>query len=243
MGQHMQGTDKRNPRKLGQWVGWSMLATLVIGFASAILISQGIDINLTADVQATAHNMLDAELRLRAKAYIAALTFALDGLVSIGLFLLLRKSGELLAGWSLLISISAAILLLLGAMFAMNAAEFASDPAYRTITGESQRLMLAGVQATSHYTSFHLGLVLSSFAMAGFFFLFLRSALIPAIIAGWGLFASLFVGTTIVARDFIPVLGHETVTTAFMISNLVAIASTGLYLSIRGVRTGPDQAR
>ena len=102
--------------------------------------------------------------------------------------------------------------------------------------------MLAGLQATSDYTSFHLGLVLSSFAMAGFFFLFLKSALIPRLIAGWGLFASLFVGVTIVARDFIPILGQEAVTAAFMISNLVGIIATSIYLSIYGVRTDPKAA-
>ncbi|MGB5723761.1 MAG: DUF4386 family protein, partial [Parasphingorhabdus sp.] len=156
---------------------------------------------------------------------------------SLGLFLLLRKSGQLLAAWSLLVSVTAAIFSLLGAIFALNAAEIAGDPAYQNIASESQRLLLAGLQATSNYTSFHLGLVFSSAAMAGFFYLFLRSALIPGIIAGWGLFASLFVATTIVARDFIPLLGHEAITGAFMISNLVAIVATGIYLSIHGVRT------
>lgn len=233
----MQSIESFNPQTLGRWVGWSILATLIIGFSSAFLIADGIDINLTADVKATAQNMLEAELRLRAKAYIAALTFALDGLVSIGLFLLLRKSGQLLAAWCLLVSVTAAIFSLLGAMFALNAAEIAGDPAYQNIANEMQRLMLAGLQATSNYTSFHLGLVLSSFAMAGFFYLFLKSALIPRVIAGWGLFASLFVGVTIVARDFIPILGHETITATFMISNLVAIVATGIYLSIHGVRT------
>ncbi len=239
----MQSVENFNPRTLGRWVGWSILATLVIGFSSAFLIAEGIDINLTADVKATAQNMLEAELRLRAKAYIAALTFALDGLVSIGLFLLLRKSGQLLAAWCLLVSITAAIFSLLGAMFALNAAEIAGDSAYQNIANETQRLMLAGLQATSNYTSFHLGLVLSSFAMAGFFYLFLKSALIPRLIAGWGVFASLFVGVTIVVRDFIPILGHEAVTAAFMISNLVAIVATGIYLSIHGVRTARIDAR
>ena len=238
----MQSMESLNPQTLGRWVGWSMVATLVIGFSSAFLIADGIDINLSADVKATAQNMLEAELRLRAKAYIAALTFALDGLVGIGLFLLLRRSGQLLSAWCLLVSIAAAILSLLGAIFALNAAEIAGDPAYQNIANETQRLMLAGLQATSDYTSFHLGLVLSSFAMAGFFFLFLKSALIPRLIAGWGLFASLFVGVTIVARDFIPILGQEAVTAAFMISNLVGIIATSIYLSIYGVRTDPKAA-
>jgi hypothetical protein len=238
----MQSMESLNPQRLGRWVGWSMLAALVIGFSAAFTIAKGIDINLSADVKATAQNMLEAELRLRAKAYIAALTFALDGFVSIGLFMLLRKSGQLLAAWCLLVSITAAIFSLLGAIFALNAAEIAGDPAYQNITNETQRLMLAGLQATSNYTSFHLGLVLSSFAMAGFFLLFLKSALIPRLIAGWGLFAALFVGVTIVARDFIPLLGDGAITAAFMISNLVAIIATGIYLSIYGVRTGPEAA-
>ena len=54
---------------------------------------------------------------------------------------------------------------------------------------------------------FILGLVLSSLSKAGFAWLFWRSGLIPKLIAGWGLFAFLFVASAIVARDFIPIYG------------------------------------
>jgi len=231
----MQSEGSLAPQTLGRWVGCAILATLVVGIASALFIVTGIDINMSADVEATARNMLEAEERLRAKGYIAALTFAMDGFVSIGLFMLLRRTGQLLAAWCLLVSLAAGIVTLFGGVFALNAAQFAGNPAYQNITDATQRLMLTAVQATSSYTSFHLGLVLSSFAMAGFFYLFLKSALIPKIIAGWGVFASLFVAITIVARDFILILGHGNITAAFMVSNLIAIVTTGLYLAVRGV--------
>jgi hypothetical protein len=73
--------------------------------------------------------------------------------------------------------------------------------------------------------------------MAGFFWLFFKSRQIPAVIAGWGVFASLFVAGSIVLRDFIPALGHSSVTMAFMLSNLVALFSTSIYLAARGVRS------
>lgn len=236
----MHPAENLNPQAqaLARCVGWSLLGTILIGIVSALFVVQDIDINLTADVVATAENMLEAELALRAKAYIAVLLFAIDALISVGLFLLLRQTGGLLALWSLFVSFAAAILLLLGAIFSMNAAEIASNPAYGNLANEAQRLMLNGLQATSSYTSFHLGLILSAMGMAGFFYLFFKSNLIPKIIAGWGLFASIFVGVTIVLRDFIPILGNNAVTTAFMASNLIALVSTGLYLAIRGVRKG-----
>lgn len=236
----MQSEGSLAPQTLGRWIGCAILATLVVGITSALFIVTGIDINMSADVEATARNMLEAEERLRAKGYIAALTFAMDGFVSIGLFLLLRRTGQLMAAWCLLVSLAAGIVTLLGAVFALNAAQFAGNSAYQNITDETQRLMLSALQATSSYTSFHLGLVLSSFAMAGFFYLFLKSALIPKLIAGWGLFASLFVAITIVARDFIPILGHGNITAAFMVSNLIAIVTTGLYLAVRSVRISSD---
>jgi hypothetical protein len=180
--------------------------------------------------------MLDAESRLRAKAYIAALLFALGTVVSIGMFLLLQGSGRLLAAWSLSLAIGGSLISLLGAVFMMNAAEIAGDPAYSVMTTDAQRLMLTGLQATSDYTSFHLSLVITTLANAGFFYLFIRSRLLPVIIAGWGLFASLFVVVTIVARDFIPVLGHSALTISFMLSNLIALLATGFYLGIKGVR-------
>ena len=232
----MDSSATLNPIAIARWVGWSMIATIIVGAATAMFVASGIDINLSADVSATAEAMLGAEERLRGKAYLGGLAFALDVLIGVGLYLLLRKTGPLLAGWSLIFGLMASLLMLLGAVFALNAAEIAGDTAYQAMA-EDSRLLLASLQATSDYTSFHLGLVMSSFAKAGFFYLFLKSGLIPKLIAGWGIFASLFVGSTIVARDFIPALGDSTITMAFMMSNLIAILATGLYLGIRGVRT------
>jgi hypothetical protein len=232
----MRDAEHADLTRLAKYAGWSLLATIAIGILTSIFVTHGIDINLSADVEGTARNMLDAELRLRAKAYLATLVFALEAVFGISLFLLLRRHGRLLAPWSLLLSIAGAVLVLTGAVFTMNAAQIASDPAYNSLTSDVQKLMLTGLQATSNYTSFHLGLVVSTAANAGFFYLFLKSRLMPTVISAWGLFASLFVVFTIIARDFIPALGNNALTLAFMVSNLIALLSTGFYLGVRGVR-------
>jgi len=221
---------------IGRQVGYAWLAGIGIGILAAVLLAKGIDINLSADVEAVSVAMLDAELRLRALAYIALLLFVLDVVVSVGLYLMLKDSGQLLAGTSLVAKLFAAGLGLIGAMFTMNSAEIASHPAYQVLADSSQRLLLNGIQATSNYTSFHLSLVLSSSALAGFYWLFLRTGRIPRVIAGWGLFATLFVASAIVLRDFIPALGHTGITLAFMISNLIALLSTSLYLALKGAQ-------
>ncbi len=221
---------------LARRVGYAWLATILIGILSTVLFGQGIDINLSADVEAVARAMLDAETRLRALAYSSLLIFALDLLVAIGLFLLLRSAGPLLAAWSLAGRVTAGLISVLGAVYLMNAAEIASRPAYSLLADNADRVLLNGLQATSSYTSFHLSIVLSSAALAGFFWLFLKSGRVPTAIAGWGLFASLFVAVTIVARDFVPLLGHIGVTLAFMLSNFVALISTSVYLAVKGVR-------
>ncbi len=223
-------------KRLSKLAGWSMLAMIGIGIATSVLIARGIDINLNADVATTAENMLQAEQRLRAKAYIGIAGFGLEALFAIALFLVLRAHGPVLAAWSTVASLVAATLVLLGAVFAMNAAELAANPVYLGFADGAYRLPLAGLQATSDYTSFHLSLVLSSLAKAGFFYLLLTSQLIPRLIAAWGLFASLFVAGTVVARDFIPALGADAVTYAFMISNLIALVSLGVCLAFWGIR-------
>ena len=233
----MPNSGVTEPVMLARRVGLAWLATLIVGIIAAVLLGKGIDINLSANVEAVAAAMLDAEVRLRALAYSTLLIFALDLLVSVGLFLLLRSAGALLAAWSLAARITAGLLSVLGAVFLMNAAEIAGRPAYSVLADRADRLLLNGLQATSNYTSFHLSLVLSSAALAGFFWLFLRSGRIPKVIAGWGLFASLFVAGTVVLRDFIPVLGNNAITVAFMLSNLIALVSTSLYLIVKGVRT------
>jgi hypothetical protein len=232
----MDDPDNIEPVALGRRVGLAWLATLLVGIMATILLGQGIDINLSADVEAVAVAMLDAETRLRALAYVGILIFALDLLVTLGLFLLLRSAGPLLAAWSLVARIMAGLLSVLGAVFLMNSAEIASRPAYTVLADRPDRLLLNGLQATSNYTSFHLSLVLSSAALAGFFWLFLKSGRIPRLIAGWGLFASLFVVSMIVLRDFIPALGNIRITMSFMLSNLIALFSTSIYMAARGVR-------
>ena len=64
-----------------------------------------------------------------------------------------------------------------------------------------------------------------------------ESRRIPALIAGWGLFASLFVAATIVLRDFIPFLGNGVITIAFMLANLITLIAMSSYLTIWGVRS------
>lgn len=223
-------------KRIGQYSGWAMLASLVVGVTSAVFITHGIDINMTADVKATAENMLNAEQRLRAKAYSGVLLFALDIIVSFGFFLLLQNYGRLMSGWSLLMALGGSTVMLLGAVNAMTAAEIAGDSAFVNMGYESQRLLLAGLQATTDYTSFHLGLVIAIAAKAGFFILFFKSGLIPRFIAAWGIFASIFVGGTIFARDFIPALGDDFITMAFMLCNLLAIILTGAFMSVSGVK-------
>ena len=233
----MSDAHSLNYQTVANTTGWMLLGSIFLGILTSVFFAKGIDINLSADVVATAENMLGAETRLHAKAYMGLFLFSMSVAVSVGFFLLLKNHGRLLAQSSLYISIGGAILGLLGTVFAMNAAQIAGNPAYQALADVDQRHLLTGIQATSDYTSFHLGLILSTMANAGFFYMFFRSGLLPKIISGWGMFASLFVVIAIIARDFIPALGHDMISMAFMLSNLIALLSTGLYLGIKGVRT------
>ena len=223
-------------KNLSHYIGWSLIASIVVGILASMTISSGIDINLSADIAKTAENMLQAQQRLNARAYVALLSFMLQAFISVGFYLVLRAQGQALATWALAIGISASLLSLTGAVSAMNVALLAENTAFETLTSEAQRLMLAGMQVTSDYTSFHLSLVLGSVANAAVFYLFLKSKLIPKLISAWGLFASLFVAFTIVGRDFIPVLASNTITVVFMLSNLIALLALGLYLGVKGIR-------
>jgi len=217
------------------------LLTILIGIGAAMLLPSGLDVNMTADVRGTASGMLQADIALRAKAYIGVLLFLIQALIFAGLYILLKRHGNALALWSLLIGVLGLGLSLLGAVLAMTAAGIAKDAAFAG-SGPETRLSLLSLQAMTDYTSFHLSLIISSVANAGFFYLFLKSRLIPRLIAGWGLFASLFVASMIIARDFIPALGADSITIAFMICNLIALVLTGLYLLVRGIRETSSSA-
>lgn len=226
-----------NPQPLSRQIGWSMLLLIVIGIASALFITPGIDVNLSADIAKTAENMLSAEHRLHATAYLSVLQILLELFIAIGFFLILRDHGLMLASWSLALAVITSVIASLGAIYALNSALIASNSAFDVIGNGSQRPLLISLQVTSDYTSFHLGLILGSISKAGVFWLFLRSGLIPKLLSAWGVFASLFVVLALIGRDFLPVLGHSSVTGAFMACNLLAIVALGLMLGIRGVRT------
>ncbi|GGZ97918.1 hypothetical protein GCM10008090_02800 [Arenicella chitinivorans] len=226
-----------NSQQLSHQIGWSLILLIVLGIASALFITPGIDVNLSADIAGTAENMLTAELRLHAAAYLSVLQILLEMFIAIGFFLLLRDHGLVLASWSLVLAIITGVIALLGAVYALNSALIAGNSAFDSIASGNQRSLLISLQVTSDYTSFHLGLVLGSISKAGVFWLFLRSRLIPKLLAAWGVFASLFVVLALIGRDFLPVLGHATVTGAFMACNLVAVVALGLVLGVRGVNT------
>lgn len=227
------------PKHLARVAGACLLGSIALGVITAMVIAPGIDVNLTADIEGTAVSMQDAELRLRAKAYAGLFNFGLESMFLASLFLLLRDRSHLLAMTSLLIGFAGSALVLSGSVYGMNAAEIASNEAFVSLANDSQRIVFTALQATADYTSFHLSLVLSSAAKAGFFWLLLTSALLPKPIAAWGVFASVFVVVTLVLRDFIPIFGHDSVTIAFMASNLIALLALGAYLCFRGVRETP----
>ncbi len=228
--------DLDQNKRMSHYVGWSLIALITIGILASMTISSGIDINLSADIAKTAENMLQAQDRLQARAYVSLFSFMLQAFISVGFFFLLRAYGPILATWALAIGVSASLLSLTGAVSAMNVALLAENSAFEVLTSDAQRLMLAGMQISSDYTSFHLSLVLGCLANAAVFILFLKSNLIPRLISVWGVFASIFVATAIVGRDFIPALASNTITVAFMVSNLIAIVALGLYLGIKGIR-------
>jgi len=186
----IESIELRNFKRIGRQVRWAWLAAVGIGILAAVLLPNGIDINLSADVEAVSVAMLDAELRFRDLADIALLIFVLVVVVSAGLYLLPKDSGQPLAGTSLVAKRFAAGLGLIEATFTMNSAEIASHPAYQVLADSSQRLLLNGTQATSTFTAFYLSLVLASSALAGFCWLFLRTGRIPRVYASWGLFAT-----------------------------------------------------
>lgn len=94
----MQEIPYADQIRIARAVGWALLSGIVIGIVAAMFISAGIDINLSAGVEATARNMLDAETRLRAQAYIGVLGFALSALIATGCYLGIKGVRELADG-------------------------------------------------------------------------------------------------------------------------------------------------
>ncbi|MEM9599884.1 MAG: DUF4386 domain-containing protein [Pseudomonadota bacterium] len=232
-------TDSRAKRRhedIARMTGLCLLAVIIIGIGSALTLASGIDINLSADFASTPAAMMEADSALRALAYLSIVGFALNSMVTIGLYRLTEKSGDLMPVWALIAGITAAILTLLGGVSTMTAALLSANEGFAALGDESQRLLLVSLQAATNYTAFHLGLILSSLSMAVYFWLFFQSRQIPSLLSGFGMTASLFVAIAIGLRDFIAFLASDAVTALFMVSNLLALVGLGIYLTVWRVR-------
>lgn len=227
----LETTRSGTTKAAGRITGLALLGLIGTGILAAFALGTDLDVNMTADVEATGAAMLEGGGRLHAAAYLGVLTAALELLVVSGFFVLLARHDLLLAVWGLLLGLTGVALGLAGSLAALNAAEIAARPSLA-----AQGAMLASVEALRDYTGFHLGLLVSSLSNAVFFVLFLAARAIPRLIAAWGLFASLLVAGVLIGRDFVPVLGSASVTAAFLAANLVALVSTGGWLALKGVR-------
>lgn len=220
---------------LARPTGIAILAVIALGVAGAMTVSGDININLNVDAGQIMDQMAAAGSRIHGKAWIAVGLALIDLLIAAGLFLLLREHGRLVALWSLVVAVAGAVFMLQGGLETLKIAVLLDSEGLSSAAPDALRSLQVGF-LTGDYAAFHLGLVVNAVAKAGFFFLLLRSRAIPALIAGWGLFASAFVAAAIVARDFIPALGHPTITMSFILSNLLAHLALGLYLAVRGGR-------
>lgn len=231
----MVETQRMHGKQVARLTGAALLGLIGLGVLAGILVSGDININMSLDAARIIDNMATAEGRVYGKAWIAAGSGLVSLLIAVGLYTQLRGHGPVVALWSLLVAATGTIFALQSGLETLKIATVLSSDSMAAVPAEALRSLQVAFLA-GDYAAFHLSLVINSVAMAGFFWLFIRSRAIPAPIALWGLFASCFVTFTIVARDFIPVLGHSAITISFILSNLIAQLALGLYLLVRGVR-------
>ena len=216
--------------------GVALLLTIGLGIITSVFVSGDINVNVNADAREIIDAMRGAAGRVYGKAWIGAGLAALDAFIAAGLYLLVRQRAPFAALASLLVAVLAAALSLDVAAATLNAANLLESRALANTLNPGEVEMLLTALVATDYSVFHLGTVVNAAAKAGFFALLLVSRRVPRPLAGWGLFASLFVVTGIVGRDFIGALGHNAISIAFILCNLVAYLALGLYLTIRGVR-------
>lgn len=214
-----------------RWTGAALLAGVVLGIVNAMSVSPGIDINLSGDFRATAEAMLQSPGRLKARGWMLMAIFACQSASLSGFYLLTRERSPFSALWALLAGLVAATFSLSASVNAFAAAKLASG-----VLAPDSAPAHAVMETVTNHSSFHLALVLSSLAGAVFYGVFLRFLLLPPLLAGFGLFASLFVAAIIVGRDFVAALGQDVFTAAIMGTNLIAIVATGFYLILKGVQ-------
>lgn len=207
--------------------GIALLLTILIGIASSVLIGSELNINLTGDPARTSAAMATAGDALYAKAWLSALVGALELFAFVGLYLIVREHQRLIAGWGLAMGVLGVALASLGALATLNAAYVFDRPGL--LPAPARETVLVQTLVTD-YVAFHYALVLNAAAKLAIFWLLLKSRLVPAMIAGWGVFATLFVISMLVGRQFIDALGDNAISMAFILGNLVAHLALGVYL-------------
>lgn len=210
--------------------GLAILGTIVLGLLSAWIGSDGTDPNQTGDIVAAAQAFGEQEGSLRARAWLGVPGTLLSLISAAGLYLLTRAVQPMLALAALLASATAATIGAIGVTSALVAAILVDRQGGGADPGALQAL------AALDYAAFHLALVLGALGSLAYFSLLYRAKLVAQIIAVLGIAASAAVAVIVGVRDFVPVLGHDTLTIAMLAANFLATVSLGFYLALKGAR-------
>jgi hypothetical protein len=188
------------------------------------------------NVAQTARNIMAHERLFRLGIASNLAVFAVDVVLIIALYVVLKPSNRnlalLAAGWGL---VETAILVV-ATLSDFEVLRILSGAGYLRAFEASQLQALARLAVSAHDATYRVGLVFAGLRSTAFCFLWFKSRLIPRALAGWGMLASLLMGASALLLIIFPELAKVVSIVIYGAPIFFFELTMGFWLLLRGLR-------
>ena len=230
--------DARSPLFYARLAGFIYLLAMALGIFSQVYVLGRI---VDDDAARTAQQIAASEGLFRLGIVVDVITFASDVVIAWALYELLKAVDGSLALLGALLRVADAAILAVTTVSGLVTLRLLSGVGYLQAFQPSQLQSLARLYVSVRGSGFYVGFFFLGLGSAVFAYLLFRSAYVPRVLAGWGIFASLLLAIGSLGVMLSPWFAVNAAM-IYMVPMFFYEVPLGLWLLIRGVRVGGGPA-
>jgi Domain of unknown function (DUF4386) len=228
----MTNTIDDAQRNWAKVVGIAYLFVIIPAFFAEFYVFNRLSV--TGDALTTAANIVANERLFRLGTAANFLVFAADVFLIAGLYIVLERVNRNLALVAVFFRMLETGMLLIAALNDLDVVRILTAD-YMQVFEPDRLAAMARLSIGAHGSAYNLGLLMFGFGSPVFCWLWLKSAYIPKVLAGWGIFASVVVAICTFTFIVFPEAG-KVVTVAFYGGPILLFEiGIGLLLVIKGI--------
>lgn len=225
-------------------VAWARVAGILYLFTNLVAVFGFVvrgRIIARGDAVQTAHNILDSGRLFRAGMVAELICVAGTIALAVALYGILRTVNRNLALLALLWRMVENIVLAVVTLAECATLTFVEGGRYLNALSPMQQQSLAYAPLRIYSAGFNVGFLFLGLGSALFSYLWWRSGYMPKLIAGWGIFASLFMAVSMLVIIVVPEL-TQTLSMGYLPAMGIYEIGLGAWLLVKGIRLPPATA-